>query len=182
MPYKSREDEAAYMKARYARLKKAGLCVTCGAPSAGGTLCDEHRKHQLELQTKRAKTRMEGKICVYCGKKPSVTSMHCDQCRKKVNSFRTVYRERQVEAVLDRYGRVCICCGEAEPMFLTLDHKDGKGNEHRRLEHSDMYGVLARIFRKSGTWPENFQILCYNCNSGRWRNGGQCPHVTGRKI
>ncbi len=25
-------------------------------------------------------------------------------------------------------------------------------------------------------FPEEFQILCFNCNSGRHINGGICPH------
>jgi hypothetical protein len=23
---------------------------------------------------------------------------------------------------------------------------------------------------------EGYQVLCSNCNRGRWRNGGECPH------
>ena len=25
-------------------------------------------------------------------------------------------------------------------------------------------------------FPEGFQILCFNCNAGKHRNGGRCPH------
>ena len=33
--------------------------------------------------------------------------------------------------VLDHYGRACSCCGETEPAFLTIDHVNNDGAEHR---------------------------------------------------
>jgi hypothetical protein len=32
-----------------------------------------------------------------------------------------------------------------------------------------------RCGQKHG-YPEGFQVLCMNCNWGRYRNGGVCPH------
>ena len=176
MPYKSKEDQAKYLKERYERLKSAGLCVDCGDRVVSGTLCEKHRLHQLALQTNKAKDRMEKKICVYCGKKPSVTSMHCEDCRKKVNRFREDFNSRQFDLVLDHYGRECECCGETEPLFLTIDHVNGGGSKHRREEGSHTYALILREKKKIGEWPSGYRILCHNCNCGRWRNGGICPH------
>lgn len=73
---------------------------------------------------------------------------------------------------LRHYGGVCACCGEADIRFLTFDHIDGGGNQHR----AEVVGsLLVRWLRRSG-WPSGFQILCFNCNSGRSVNGGVCPH------
>jgi hypothetical protein len=76
-------------------------------------------------------------------------------------------------AVLAHYGAKCACCGESEPMFLTVDHVEGNGAAHRRLlRKTDMWGWLV-----SNNYPPGFQLLCFNCNAGQYRNGGRCPHV-----
>lgn len=84
-------------------------------------------------------------------------------------------RKRRAERralVLEHYGSCCACCGETEPLFLTIDHIDGSGNEHRReIGKTDMWLWLLRQ-----GFPDGFRILCYNCNAGRYRNGGKCPH------
>lgn len=88
-------------------------------------------------------------------------------------------REKLKAQVFDAYGGyVCNCCGETEPTFLTIDHVNNDGNEHRR----QLAGKNGTIGNQMYRWlidngfPEGFQILCYNCNIGKYRNGGICPH------
>src|SRR5262252_4538483 len=38
------------------------------------------------------------------------------------------------------YGGECACCGETEPVFLTLDHVNGDGAAHRRSMNSPSIG------------------------------------------
>ena len=73
--------------------------------------------------------------------------------------------------VVDKYGGCCACCGEPEPRFLEIDHilNDGKTD---RLRHPDLMGYLDR----SPVTASKYQILCSNCNQGKRRNGGICPH------
>lgn len=63
-------------------------------------------------------------------------------------------------------------------MFLTIDHVANDGAEMRR---NGTYGNSGTAFyqwlRKSG-FPAGFQVLCMNCNHGKHRNGGVCPHKT----
>lgn len=84
------------------------------------------------------------------------------------------YISRVWQEVLDHYGRTCQCCGEADERFLTLDHTNNDGAEHRREVGSSGQAVW-RDLRKRG-WPPGFQTLCFNCNLGKQRNGGVCPH------
>lgn len=71
----------------------------------------------------------------------------------------------------------CACCGEDHPYFLCVDHINGKGNEHRRL---NQIKNLPRWLKKNG-YPEGFQVLCANCNSAKaWH--GECPHETLRRL
>jgi hypothetical protein len=75
-------------------------------------------------------------------------------------------------------GARCACCGETTIEFLTIDHVNGDGAKHRRrLKESGGYGGLSlyRSIKRAG-FPPDFQVLCYNCNVGRHRNGGVCPH------
>lgn len=79
------------------------------------------------------------------------------------------------EEVFAYYGGKCICCGESNLGFLTLDHVNGGGTAHRKAYSS--HGRLYANVRKLG-FPNDFQILCMNCNWGRHRQGrnGICPH------
>jgi hypothetical protein len=82
------------------------------------------------------------------------------------------YRVRH-EAIMAYGGYRCACCGADEALFLTIDHVDNDGARHRRK-----VGASKELFRwlKSNGYPKGFQVLCSNCNSGRYRNGGVCPH------
>lgn len=88
-------------------------------------------------------------------------------------------RAKVRDEVFQAYGGFrCVCCGEDEPIFLTIDHINNDGNEHRK--------ELATKIGKGGTaffdwlrrnkFPPGFQVLCRNCNWGKHANGGVCPH------
>lgn len=66
----------------------------------------------------------------------------------------------------ERLGGVqCVFCGCKELMFLTVDHVDNNGNDHRKQA-----GTSAKLYRwiisatdaKLRKW--NMRILCSNCN------------------
>jgi hypothetical protein len=83
--------------------------------------------------------------------------------------FRSKWRSKAFEA----YGGKnpsCACCGESHPEFLTIDHINGKGNEHRKTFSGRIESWLAK-----NNYPPGFQILCFNCN---WAKAtyGICPH------
>jgi hypothetical protein len=69
-------------------------------------------------------------------------------------------------------GYICACCGETEEMFLSLDHTNNDGAAHRKeVDHRMIYKWMKRK-----GYPAGFQVLCMNCNHGKARNGGICPH------
>ena len=64
----------------------------------------------------------------------------------------------------------CKCCGEKQLEFLTLDHINGRKNEKGHLTGYQLYkNVIKQNF------PRGFQVLCFNCNSGKWIYK-ECPH------
>jgi hypothetical protein len=85
--------------------------------------------------------------------------------------------------VIDAYGGECACCGETVLVFLTIDHVDGDGAEHRREMAAECNGnkysqAGARTYRwlRDHDFPPGFQVLCMNCNCGKQWNNGVCPH------
>lgn len=64
----------------------------------------------------------------------------------------------------------CVCCNEQHVEFLTIDHIDGGGTQHRKaLNASSIYTWLKR-----NGYPDGYRTLCFNCN---WAvQFGPCPH------
>ena len=91
--------------------------------------------------------------------------------------------ELKIQA-FEKYGNKCACCGETDPEFLSLDHVNSNGGAHRREVspgRKDWGGFhLYRLLRQQG-YPEGYQVMCMNCNFGRTRNNGVCPHKTPSK-
>lgn len=83
-------------------------------------------------------------------------------------------RVKLKQIVISHYGGSCRCCGEAGIEFLTIDHVDGNGAEHRK-EIGVRGRAIYRWLRQNG-YPGGFQVLCFNCNIARHWNGGVCPH------
>jgi hypothetical protein len=89
---------------------------------------------------------------------------------------RARYQERK-EKVFDHYGRICKCCGESEPEFLTIDHINNDGWTHRK-ERGDNTNARFYEWLVKNNFPEDFQTLCMNCNfaKGKTNGNGICPH------
>lgn len=74
--------------------------------------------------------------------------------------------------VFEAYGGArCKCCGEENYAFLTIDHVNNDGAAHRAAIGKHLYRWLIEH-----DYPEGFQVLCMNCNFGKHRNNGVCPH------
>ena len=83
------------------------------------------------------------------------------------------------DGLLEKYGSVCVCCGETQRLFLTIDHVNRNGAEDRAKHggHRPLYYWMSQQPRLP-----DYQVLCYNCNCGRERNGGICPHERGLRL
>ena len=84
---------------------------------------------------------------------------------------RKLERKTLKDAAFERYGGPrCACCGEDTFQFLTIDHIEGGGRQHRTRSGPDIYKTL-----KAEGYPDGFQVLCYNCNCAKGVYG-KCPH------
>lgn len=130
------------------------LCTKCKKPvkklSGSNYMCEEHRlEHHKAWRTKN---------------------------REKVALATRNWTQRVKRASLAAYSGnppYCVCCGEKEMVFLTLDHINNDGKQHR--EQIRTYAT-AQWVRKNG-YPPGFQTLCFNCNCGRAKTPDKiCPH------
>lgn len=96
---------------------------------------------------------------------------------KALYNMRTKKRyARMKDQVYKAYGGYkCACCGETEPMFLTIDHINNDGGHMRRNVHGPTGTTFLQWVVKNN-FPEGFQILCWNCNFAKGKNNGICPH------
>jgi hypothetical protein len=93
------------------------------------------------------------------------------RCKKCSKLNRDKLRAFLKEEVFKSYGNKCICCGEDNIIFLTIDHISNDGAKHRKnIGSNQIYSWL----KKRGYPKDNYQILCFNCNFAK--QFGECPH------
>ena len=86
------------------------------------------------------------------------------------------------EVVLNHYGDSCNCCGEQERTFLTIDHISGDCGRDKYVSGKRIGSIdLCRRIIKLG-FPDEYQILCFNCNIGKYLNNNVCPHKDKLKV
>jgi hypothetical protein len=122
----------------------------------------------------------------YRKKKREYYEKHKEEISKKNNEWAKSHKEqRKITCqrnrqkirleVLSHYSNgamKCVCCGEAEIKFLSIDHINGGGNQHRKqtVRGTDFYLWLRR-----NNFPDGYQVLCHNCNLAKGFYGS-CPH------
>ena len=109
----------------------------------------------------------------YLRKNGNINTTTCKQCIIK----RSGERQRITRLkVLQHYGGEepkCACCGESHLEFLSIDHINGGGNEHRKKE-----GIRSmHIWLYKHKFPDGFRVLCHNCNFS-YGLYGYCPHTS----
>lgn len=95
------------------------------------------------------------------------------------NKYLRDYTKRLRIELIDKYGGKCNCCGEKNIGFLSIDHINGDGVNHRKTFHGSTRELYRDLARKGNSKNYQIQILCFNCNMGRQFYGGEeklCPH------
>ena len=123
------------------------------------------------------------KLCPICKEQKPFSSFQLNpdgSIRKHVCKacYARKWRTRAKLDMLNAYGRKCACCGEAHPQFLTLDHVNNDGGEHRARFDSRSAELIYRDVKREGFPKDKYQLLCWNCNCAKeyW---GTCPHQMG---
>ena len=170
--------------------------LTSGLIRKGTISCGCHRLtviSKLKLCAKCDQWKLHKEFSLTNRKKPKGDRFgpYCKGCAKEIkriaylaNPFPAIRRAQAInrierQAVLDAYGRQCACCGEDNERFLEIDHIDNGGNRHRKQLKSANGGRHYSFYRwlRENGYPAGYQTLCSNCNIGKYRNGGFCPHT-----
>ena len=100
------------------------------------------------------------------------TDKQIETRKERAKGFRLMLKKD----IYDHYGRICMCCGENNEKFLTLDHINNDGFIERKSGEYRGGGISFHIWLRKKKYPSHIQILCWNCNSGKRVNNGICPH------
>lgn len=167
---------------RRIKAKKDFLCVICGCETDGQhTECEKCRDKRNDKYIKLSnKASFEGK-CGQCLRNvPKSGLKTCDQCLERSRRHYLKIRHKRKKKnknlkllVWNHYGDKCVCCGENNEMLLNIDHINNDGSAHRRKIGSGVPIYKEIILLK---FPDSYQLLCYNCNMGKYLNKGICPH------
>lgn len=96
--------------------------------------------------------------------------------RELSNAKQVAYRKEIKKLIYSKYGNICSCCGESNLGFLTIDHvnNDGYLDKNKNGKRHSGRALYNQIIKQG--FPDKYQILCMNCNFGKSRNLGICPH------
>lgn len=154
-----------------AKQKAAGKCRFCVRKALPGT--QRCKIHTFRHRDKKA-TPIPAGCCKRCRRGKAPKPGLCDGC-KKVDADKRLALKLDV---INHYGGLkCSCpkCPERHGTkleFLTIDHPEGNGAEHRRTICAKIYWWL-----KKNNYPEGYRVMCFNCNTGRHIHGVVCPHM-----
>lgn len=168
-------------------------CTKCRKKEteSGGKRCDACLKYMREYKaTHRQKTaakHAERRCCHSdCLKPAAPNKKSCEKHLERQRSQSTPerradvmrrYRETKAQ-VFEAYGGArCACCGDDHLEFLSIDHINGDGAQHRRQMTNGRSRVYGNIYGwlKTNGFPPGFRVLCMNCNFSLGKHG-YCPH------
>jgi hypothetical protein len=135
--------------------------------------------HQQTYTLKRRRNLISLGLCSNCGKFPLKDTTRCEKCANERKLHSRQWQRKLKLKVLNAYGGVCKCCGEKEVNFLTIDHINNDGAQHRRSIRGRNNGGAGQSFYGwivRNNYPNDLQVLCMNCNFGKKINKGVCPH------
>ena len=123
-------------KEERARRKNLGICVICGSNSVKENLfrCEKCSLITNRNVKKRRNSLIAAGLCCWCGKNYLHTKRFCLSCyAKHKESGKRTRQKLKAEIFLGYGGAFCACCGESELAFLSIDHINDNGAEHRRV-------------------------------------------------
>jgi hypothetical protein len=151
------------------RSKKDGLHTTC--KECRKRLNKEYIvKNKEKIQVKRRKYYLDNKelisrkVCAWAKDNRIRHNLNCKTARDNLKT-----------EVFSHYcgGEVKCHCNEADLGLLTMDHVHGGGNKHRK-EVGTKTGYNFYSWLKKNSFPDGFQVLCWNCNFKK-RNQEMAP-------
>ncbi len=149
-------------------------CTNCSKEAESGIKFCSRCKETNRAAGKKYKNKLKDQgLCRQgCGNLVEVGRSRCLYCIDR----HVAWQKKPITLVYTHYKPICKCCGEAEILFLTIDHVNNDGFKDVYKDGGRIGGsALCRRIIKEG-FPDTYQIMCMNCNLGKSRNNGICPH------
>ena len=164
------------VKCCHQKLEMKSRTVECAHPECDKTFhkWDCYSKKYCSNECAHSALFLDGLTCKHSRCKRSISKRNKSGfCHKHSNrgthkKFKTIlYAE---------LGNKCVCCGERDWMYLSVDHvaNDGVELRKRRSAHTRI-NTLLHYHREN---PGSLQLLCMNCNHAKMRNGGELYYPT----
>ena len=128
--------------------------------------------------------------CYSCQRTYEGSYKTCDPCRarrkelyltrhraKRIQEHKEAHQRLKIEVFKAYGGPKCSCCGEFRLEFLSIDHVNGGGRQHRQQVYGKKDGGNLYAWIKGNGYPHGFRVLCFNCNCAHGFSG-YCPHET----
>lgn len=153
-------------------MTKTKICCTCWQPNKefnfNQNQCKDCQKNYMKEYRRKNKIKLNKQT-----KDWNINNkIHVSEYRKNKNidNKREVLLRYCVDEKLE-----CACCKENIFEFLTINHINGGGVQHRKS--LGLYGANLYYWLKNNNYPAGYNVLCFNCNCA---DGfcGQCPHKT----
>ena len=123
---------------------------------------EQARKHAREWRNRKLQNGTPEEVAALRAAEKAKTKRNQDRCK---------------EEVFAAYGGwKCACCGETQKLFLSIDHIENNGAEERRSGLYSGGGTGFYLWLRKQNFPPGYQVLCMNCQVGKHKNGGVCPH------
>ncbi len=165
-----------YNKRWYENQKKTGKCTSCAKEVIPGTTrCHEHTIYTKE----KYRSIMESGMCTAfnCKDLAEAGKTKCQTHLQHASKQAKVRTRELKQKVLNHYGQKCACpceCKVTNLRWLTIDHKNNNGAEHRRDNKVGTGRIFYAWIIRNG-FPDDLQVLCWNCNCAKGKLG-YCPH------
>lgn len=111
-----------------------------------------------------------------CGQPNISGKKYCEKCR----ATSLAYQFNLKMKVIEGYGGTCQCpsgmCFETNPGMLTVDHIYNDGRLDRGAGNRGGNAPFYKRLLDHNFPTDKYRLLCWNCNLGRARWEGICPH------
>ncbi len=132
-------------------------------------------KYESEYENRHNGGKEQGRRSVDDSKSVANRRKAAERARKRYHANLEYYRSKSRlwnkksvarirNEAYEHYGHSCAICGESREEFISIDHINNDGKEHRtKVGSRSTYSVLADLKRLG--WPQGtIQFLCLNCN------------------
>jgi hypothetical protein len=165
---------------RWAETPSERVCKTCATLKPisefqvqntdrnGGRATYRHSCKKCESKkamARVARSRARG-VCGHCNIRSPISGYKwCEICRTSQQNSRLKSITILRAAVLLRYGRACVNCGDDRIECLEMDHVGGWGKDHKDKKGRRFAGIELMRWAKENGYPNTLRLLCGSCHT-----------------